>query len=164
MAGMFPTMVSDPNDRNRRHFDDVTEVWPQSLKIGYLLFMTAAVLMLVTGMIMLRAGVPAELEGDVYLSFRRNMRIVAFGNMILGLLLAGCAAFFEQGSKRARLWASALVFLIIFLNFAGFFVGVSGWSAFAIVVLVGLGIFFAFRPAANAFVAHRSGDLWLGVK
>ena len=35
MAGMFPTMVADPNDRNRRHTDAATETWPTPLKVAY---------------------------------------------------------------------------------------------------------------------------------
>lgn len=119
--------------------------------------------MLVSSFLMLRAGAPAELEQDVAMSFRRNMRIVAAGNIILALCLTACAAFFERGSKRARRSASLFIFLAIFLNFAGFFVGVAGWVVFAIVALLAVGAFFIFRPSANAFVDERSGDLWRNV-
>ena len=47
MAGMFPTMVSDPNDRNRRFTGEVGQAWPKPLKIGYYLCLLAALLMFV---------------------------------------------------------------------------------------------------------------------
>ncbi|MCP1388045.1 hypothetical protein M5J20_07550 [Corynebacterium sp. TA-R-1] len=164
MAGMFPTMVADPNDRNRRYTDGPAEAWPESLRIGYWLVLLAAIVMLLTSMLMFKVGVPAEIDPDLRGSFTSNMRIVAVGNIVLALALAAFASYFERGSKNARRWASGMIGLTIFLNFAGFYVGVSGWSAFVIVVLLGLAVFFMFRPAANAFVDHRSGDLWQGVE
>lgn len=164
MAGMFPTMVADPNDRNRRYTDGPAETWPGSLKIGYWLVLAAAVVMLLTGMLMLRAGVPEGLDSELHKAFSSNMRITAIGNMVLALCLAGTAAYFERGSKQARRWAAGFIGLSLFLNFAGFFVGVASWVTFVIAVLLGFAVFFMFRPAANAFVDHRSGDLWLGVE
>lgn len=164
MAGMFPSMVADPSDRNRRYSGPVGDQWPAPLRAGYWCFLLAAVLMLVASFLMLRAGTPAELDHDVALSFRRNMRIVAVGNIILALCLTACAAFFERGSKRARRLATLFIFLTVFLNFAGFFVGVAGWVVFAIVVLLAVGAFLIFRPSANAFVDERSGDVWRNVR
>lgn len=164
MAGMFPTMVADPNDPNRRFNTAASSTWPRSLKIGYWMILASAVVMLVSALLMLRAGVPEKLDADVATTFRQNLRIAAYGNIVLALCLTAAAAFFERGSKVARRWASAFIMLAIFLNFAGFFVGVSGWSSFVIVVLLGLAVFFIFRPQANAFVDHRSGDLWQGVE
>ncbi|QYH20332.1 hypothetical protein JKI95_05490 [Corynebacterium aquatimens] len=164
MAGMFPTMVADRNDPNRRYTGGPSEAWPGSLRIGYWLVLIAAVMMLLTGMLMLSAGAPEEIDAETLKQFTTNMRIVAVGNIVLGLGLTALASYFERGSKQARRWASGLIGLTIFLNFAGFYVGVSGWATFAIVVLLGLAVFFMFRPAANSFVDHRSGDLWLGVE
>lgn len=164
MPNMYPTMISDPNDKNRRFDGKVGETAPASLKWAYWLLIAAAVLMLATGLILLKAGVPADIAPDVRDNFRTNLRIVASGNMVLGVCLTAAASFFERGSKPARRWAAGFVLLTIFLNFAGFFVGVIGWVAFVIVVLVSFGMFAAFRPAANAYVAEKSGDLWRGVE
>lgn len=169
MAGMFPTMVADPNDRNRRHTDAATETWPTPLKVAYWLVVAAAVLMLVTavdlfGTVFLGTYLPPDLDTDVTRSLLLNTRIVAVGNIVLALGLAACAAFFERGSKRARRVASVLVMLTAFVNLAGFFVHAVGFVAFAIVVLLAFAGFFMFRPAANAFVDHRSGDLWQGLR
>ena len=169
MAGMFPTMVADPNDRNRRHTDAAEETWPTPLKVAYWLVVAAAVLMLVTavdlfGTVLLGRHLPPDLDIDVTRSLLLNTRIVAVGNTVLALGLAACAAFFERGSKRARRVASVLVMLTAFVNLAGFFVHAVGFVAFAIVVLLAFAGFFMFRPAANAFVDHRSGDLWQGLR
>ena len=62
MAGMFPTMVSDPNDRNRRFTGEVGPAWPKPLKIGYYLCLIAAVLMFVIAFLTLANGVPDRLQ------------------------------------------------------------------------------------------------------
>ncbi|OFT83235.1 hypothetical protein HMPREF3101_06510 [Corynebacterium sp. HMSC29G08] len=172
MAGMFPTMVADPNDRNRRHTDAAGETWPTPLKVAYWLVVAAAVLMLVTAVDLfatvflgfLGTYLPPDLDTDVTKSLLLNTRIVAVGNIVLALGLAACAAFFERGSKRARRFASVLVMLAVFINLAGFFVHAVGFAAFVIVILLAFAGFFMFRPAANAFVDHRSGDLWEGLR
>ena len=51
----------------------------------------------------------------------------------------------------------------MFLNVAGFFIGVAGWASIVVVVLLVAALFGMFRPAANVFVDTRSGDLWRGV-
>ena len=58
----------------------------------------------------------------------------------------------------------AMVMVTMFLNFAGFYIGVAGWAPFLIVFLLAFGMFFAFRPASNAFVDEQSGDPWRGVE
>lgn len=164
MAKMHPTMISDPNDRNRRYTGEVGPTWPTSLKWGNWLLLAAAALMLATGLVLLRSGVPDTVDVDVVGTYRSNLRIVAFGNMLLAVCLVGAASQFERGSKVARRWSAGFVLLTIFLNFAGFFVEVSGWVSFVIVVLVSLAMFAAFRPAANAYVDEKSGDLWREVE
>lgn len=164
MPNMYPTMISDPSDRNRRFTGEVGDTWPQSLKWGYRLLLAAAVLMLVTGLMLLKSGVHADIDPEVRGTFRGNLFIVSLGNIVLGLCLAGAASFFERGSKAARRWAAGFALATIFLNFAGFFVGVSGTVSFVIVALVAFAMFAAFRPAANAYVDAQSGDLWRGVK
>lgn len=164
MARMFPTMVSDPNDPNRRYLGPVGDTWPQPLRIGYWLILVAAVLMLVTGMLMLATGVPGELPEEMAREFRADMRIVAWGNILLGMLLTVAASFFPKGSKKARRYAVAMVMVTMFLNFAGFYIGVAGWAPFLIVFLLAFGMFFAFRPVSNAFVDEQSGDPWRGVE
>lgn len=163
MARMFPTMVPDPNDPNRRQRVPVGSIWPPALRVAYWLIMVAAVLMVLMALLMLQAGVPEGLDTQVVASFRTNMRIVAASNIVLALCLTTCAAYFQRGSRPARRWAGLFVGLAVFVNFAGFFVQVASWAAIFIVVVLVIAIFASFRPAANAFVDERSGNPWRGV-
>lgn len=163
MARMFPTMVPDPNDPNRRQRVPVGSIWPPALRVAYWLIMVAAVLMVLMALLMLQAGVPEGLDTQVVASFRTNMRIVAASNIVLALCLAACAVYVQRGSRLARRWAGLFVGLAVFVNFAGFFVQVASWAAIFIVVLLVIAIFALFRPAANAFVDERSGNPWRGV-
>ncbi|WP_051106245.1 MULTISPECIES: DUF7144 family membrane protein [Corynebacterium] len=170
---MFPTMVSDPNDRNRRFTGEVGQAWPKPLKIGYYLILAAAVLMLVIGFVSLANGVPDRLpdtwmiEGadeELYDRFAFNLRIFAWGSIILGSLITSCCAYLPKGSKVARRWLAGFIGLAVFLQLASFFVGVAGLASVVVVVVLVFALFFVFRPAANAFVDKRSGDVWEGVE
>lgn len=164
MAGMFPTMVSDPNDRNRRFTGEVGQAWPKPLKIGYYLCLIAAVLMFVIAFLSMVADSPKDLDADVEGIFERNLRIYTWGSIILGSLITSCCAYLPKGSKVARRWLAGFIGLAVFLQLASFFVGVAGWAAFVVVGVLVFALFFVFRPAANAFVDKRSGDVWEGVE
>lgn len=164
MAGMFPTMVSDPNDRNRRFTGEVGQVWPKPLKVGYYLCLIAAVLMFVIAFLTMVADSPKDLDADVEGIFERNLRIYTWGSIILGSLITSCCAYLPKGSKVARRWLAGFIGLAVFLQLASFFVGVAGWAAFLVVGVLVFALFFVFRPAANAFVDKRSGDVWEGVE
>ena len=164
MAGMFPTMVSDPNDRNRRFTGEVGQAWPKPLKIGYYLCLIAAVLMFVIAFLTMVADSPKDLDADVEGIFERNLRIYTWGSIILGSLITSCCAYLPKGSKVARRWLAGFIGLAVFLQLASFFVGVAGWAAFLVVGVLVFALFFVFRPAANAFVDKRSGDVWEGVE
>jgi len=161
---MFPTMVSDPNDRNRRFTGEVGQVWPKPLKVGYYLCLIAAVLMFVIAFLTMVADSPKDLDADVEGIFERNLRIYTWGSIILGSLITSCCAYLPKGSKVARRWLAGFIGLAVFLQLASFFVGVAGWAAFLVVGVLVFALFFVFRPAANAFVDKRSGDVWEGVE
>ena len=173
MAGMFPTMVSDPNDRNRRFTGEVGQAWPKPLKIGYYLCLIAAVLMFVIAFLTMAKGVPDRLpdlwmiEGadeELYDTFARNQRVFTWDSIILGALITSCCAYLPKGSKVARRWLAGFIGLAVFLQLASFFVGVAGLASVVVVVVLVFALFFVFRPAANAFVDKRSGDVWEGVE
>ncbi|WP_269508523.1 hypothetical protein [Corynebacterium faecium] len=173
MAGMFPTMVSDPNDRNRRFTGEVGPDWPKPLKIGYYLCLIAAVLMFVIAFLTMANGVPDRLpdtwmiEGadeELYDTFARNQRVFTWGSIILGSLITSCCAYLPKGSKVARRWLAGFIGLAVFLQLASFVVGVAGLASVVVVVVLVFALFFVFRPAANAFMDKRSGDVWEGVE
>lgn len=164
MAGMFPTMVSDPNDRNRRFTGEVGQAWPKPLKIGYYLCLLAAVLMFVIAFLTMVSDSPKDLDADVEGIFARNLRIYTWGSIILGSLITSCCAYLPKGSKVARRWLAGFIGLAVFLQLSSFFVGVAGLASVVVVVVLVFALFFVFRPAANAFVDKRSGDVWEGVE
>lgn len=170
---MFPIMVSDPDDRNRRYTGEVGAQWPRPLKTGYVLALAAAVLMLVIAFVTMANGLPDRLpdawmiEGadqELFDRFASNLRIFIWSNIVVALGLAAATAYLPRGSKTARRFAALFVACGVFVNAAGFFVGVAGWASLVVVGLLVFALFFMFRPAANAYVDKRSGDVWEGVK
>lgn len=166
-------MVSDPDDRNRRYTGEVGSQWPRPLQIGYYLCLIAAVLMFVIAFLTMVNGVPDRLpdswmiEGadeELIDTFARNLRVYTWGSIILGSLITSCCAYLSKGSKVARRWLAGFIGLAVFLQLASFFVGVAGWASLAEVVILVFALFFMFRPAANAYVDKRSGDVWEGVE
>ncbi|WKD56785.1 hypothetical protein CAPI_01035 [Corynebacterium capitovis DSM 44611] len=163
MAGMFPTMVGDPNDPNRRYSAPSGDQWPRSLRTAYWLVVAAAALMLVTAMMLLTTGFPQGADQSFRYAYMVNMRVVAWGDVLLALGLGGTASYFERGSRVARRWAAAFVAVGIFLNAAAFALQVAGWSVLVIVVLLSVAALCMFRPAANAFIDSKH-SLWKGVE
>ena len=113
MAGMFPTFVADPNDRNRRFHGKVGPTWPASLRAAYYVALAGAVLLLLTGMLMLASGAPKDANAEFAQAFTTNMRIVAGLDILLGLTIAGvrgllrtrreaCAPRLRRGGRRSR--------------------------------------------------------------
>ena len=166
-------MVSDPDDKNRRYTGEVGSQWPRPLQIGYYLCLIAAVLMFVIAFLTMVNGVPDRLpdswmiEGageELIDTFARNLRVYTWGSIILGSPITSCCAYLSKGSKVARRWLAGFIGLAVFLQLASFFVGVAGWASLAVVVILVFALFFMFRPAANAYVDKRSGDVWEGVE
>ena len=158
MAGMFPTMLSHPDDANRRSSaGQAGDEWPRPLQIGFYLICAASVLMLLSAMTLLSQGLPDGIDESLRGYFMTNMRVAAFGNIILAVLLVSAASFFRQGSRSARRWASVFIGLALFLNLAAFLTKVlSLWAAMSIVIVLAFGLFFTFRPDSNAFVDKMS--------
>lgn len=157
MAGMFPTLTSHPDDANRRYSGKVGDEWPRNLQVAFYLICAAAVVMLLTAMLLLSQGAPAGVDEAVRGYFMTNMRVAAIGNIVLALLLVSAAAFFRQGNKKARRWAAVFTGLALFLNLAAFWAHVmTAWSAMGIVILLAFAMLFAFRQDSNAFVDKMS--------
>lgn len=157
MAGMFPTMVSDPNDPNRRFRVEAGDQWPSNVRVSFYMICTAAVLMLVTAMMLLALGFPGDPANEsLRASYMMNMRVTAYGNIVLAVLLVSAASYFRQGSRTARRLAAACVALTLFLNVAAYILRLTSWASMVVVILLALAMLFAFRPDANAFVEKHS--------
>ncbi|WP_342318948.1 hypothetical protein [Corynebacterium mayonis] len=159
---MFPTMVGDPNDPNRRYDPEVSGTWPAALRNGFRLALVASVLMLLTAMVALSAGFPLGADEAFRAPFMRNMRFVAFGNIVLALGLVACAAQLQQGSRAARRAMAGCAAASIFLNLAGFALKVTSWASFLIAILLAVAMWLVFRPVANGYFDERH-SLWRGV-
>lgn len=150
---MFPTMVGDSNDPNRRYAArGAGEGAPSGLRTAFWLIMAAALLMLLNGMMLLAIGFPEGADELFREAFMRNMRVTAFGNILLAVPLVVVATQLPAATKRVRIWAAALIAAVIFLNVAAFMIKVASWASFSIVLLLTFAVFFLFRPAANQFV------------
>lgn len=171
MAGMFPTMVTDPNDPNRHHRRTTTagQGCPRNLRVAFYLICAAGVLMLLTAFTLLADGYPGDavihdvskLLGDVAdEAFRNrymtNMRVTAWGSIILTAWLVSAAAYLPKGSRAARRWAGAGVALTCFLHLAAFVVQLTGWVSMVVVVLLVVAMLLAFRPDSNTYVDEMS--------
>ena len=172
MAGMFPTMVTDSNDPNRNHRSSAWTAGqgcPRNLRVAFYLICTAGVLMLLTAFTLLANGYPGDdvihdvskLLGDVAdEEFRQrymtNMRVTAWGSIILTLWLVSAAAYFPKGSSTARRWAGVGVALTCFLHLASFVVQLTAWVSMVVVVLLVVAMLLAFRPDSNAYVDEMS--------
>ncbi|AIT62199.1 hypothetical protein [Corynebacterium doosanense] len=125
---------------------------PRPMRWGFGLAVLAAVVMLVTGMVLLssvgtsRTEVPDEVV-DTYIM---NQRIVAWGNLVGGLALAALSPQLLKGRYRGW-WAGFLVASIV-VNALGLFVRVSGPASLVIIALLAFAAVFAYRPACNRFV------------
>lgn len=152
MPAMYPTMVGDSNDSNRRPSGQEGSGWPNALRTAYWCALGCAVAMLLTGMMLLAAGFPEGADEQLRGAFMTNMRITAFGNMALALGLVVAVTQLPARSKRARGWATGACAVAIFLNLAGFVVGVASWASFAIVVALTVTVFFLFRPESTRYL------------
>lgn len=134
---------------------------PKVFTAGYAVVLAAAALLLTISMMMLMVSLPEPDFGDELLeAFRRNRRFVAVANMVFAVALACAAAYTKAGSRKARRVLAAVVALAVFVNLAGLFVGAAGLFSLLVVILLAVGMWLLFRPASNAFVAQRSGDVW----
>lgn len=161
---MFPTPFTggggnDPN-RSWKEEQNPDGTWPKSLRYGFVLSLVSAILMLVTGLVMLTHG---EIQGDgapldVIAAYEKNLRFVAVGNIVVALLLTVAASYLRRGSLVGRRWFGVLLFAGAFLNLAGFIVSVVGLASIVVVVLLAFAGMFAFRPAANHFVSEKTWE------
>lgn len=159
MAGMFPTMVRDPNDPNRDYSAKRApgDPWPNTMRAAYYLICAAGVLMLVIALLLLSAEVPQDTPDEAWRqTLATNKAVTAWGNIILAVVLVGAASYFPKGSRVARRLAAGCVALACFLNVAAFIVRLTAWASMIVVILLAVSMLLAFRPDSNAFVEEKS--------
>lgn len=129
---------------------------PRPMQWGFLLAVLAAVVMLVSGFVLLTslASSRVELPAEVVGTYVMNLRIVAWSNIVVGLALAALSPQLMRGEYRGW-WAGFLVVAIV-VNALGLFTRVTGLAAVLIIALLAFAAVFAYRPACNRFVRARA--------
>lgn len=125
---------------------------PRPMRWGFFLAVTAAVVMLVTGFVLLgavgtaRTEVPAEVVG----TYVMNQRIVAWGNIAAGLAVAALSPQLLHG--RLRGWWAGFTVAAIVINALGLFVRVAGPASLVIIALLAFAAVLVYRPVCNRFI------------
>ncbi len=163
MPSMFPSMYRSPDDPPRRNTgrasgDGETGIWPTALRWGYYLCVASAILMILSGLVMLTDGYQGNRNVDQTLidAFMRNVRFVAVFNIIAGLAIAALAAQLKGGGRISRRWLAGVIGLSLFFNVAAFVIQVGGLGLGVIVVLLAFSALFIFRPSANEFMRRSN--------
>lgn len=159
---MFPGMYTSPDDPNRAPRSTATgaedNTWPTSLRWGYYLSVAAAVVMVLTGLVVFTQdwqGDP-EAAADVIDAFRRNLRFVGGFNIVAGLMIAALAAQLQAGGKISRRVLLVVFALAVFFNIAAFAIQVGGLAMVLIVLLLAVAAVLIFRPDANRYIRRMS--------
>lgn len=163
MSSMSGSFRRDPNDLNRRRNVSLPSDgdWPKSLRWGYVLCVVSAILMLLSGLLMLSNGYIGDPNEDPAIidSFLLNMRFNAWFNIIAALVIAVLAAQLRGGGRISRRWLAGVIALSLFVNVASFAIQVGGLGLMVIVVFLAFAALFLFRPAANEYMQKKSEEI-----
>lgn len=159
---MFPGMYTSPDDPNRAPrraaAGDDRDTWPGSLRWGYYFSVAAAVVMVLTGLVVLTqdwAGDPSA-SVDVIDAFRRNLRFIGVFNIVAGLVIAALAAQLKAGGRISRRVLIVVFAITVFCNIAAFAIQVGGLAMVLIVLLLAVAAVMIFRPEANRYIQRMS--------
>lgn len=159
---MFPGMYTSPDDPNRgprrTSADEDDGTWPGSLRWGYYLSVAAAVVMVLTGLVVLTQDWPGDpaASADVVDAFRRNLRFIGVFNIVAGLVIAALAAQLKAGGRISRRVLVVVFALAVFFNIAAFAIQVGGLAMVIIVLLLAVAAVMIFRPDANRYIRRMS--------
>ncbi|RNE48952.1 hypothetical protein C5L39_06615 [Corynebacterium alimapuense] len=154
-------MYPSPDDLNRSPASPRTapDVLPRSLKWSYYLSVAAAIVMVVSGLVLLTgtypAGSPASQE--VIDAFLSNVRFMGVFNIVAGLVIAALVAQLKSGSVISRRVLVGVIVVTIFSNVVAFAIQVGGIAMIVIVVLLAVAALLMFRPDASRYIVHMSG-------
>ncbi len=158
MPSMFPSMGHHDDDLNRRSTGGEEGEWPKALRWGYYLAVAAAVLLILSGLVMGSEGYTGDpgVDQELIDAFLRNVRFLGGYNIVAGLVLAALAAQLKKGGKLSRRWLTGVIALTLFFNVAALAIQVGGFGLGLIVVLLALVALLIFRPSANRYVDRMS--------
>ena len=121
-------------------------------------FIIAAVLMVLAGLILASAHYTGHEDSDFIHAWERNMRIVGIANVLLGCAIGFTVAPMSAGNRRARVVLIALTAGGIALNIMAFVIHVGGFVLALIAVLLAIAVMCMVQPSARSYFGVRS--LW----
>ena len=131
------------------------EVWPNSLKYAYWVFVVAAVYLALTGL----AGFfgPGDSSKTAFSQFRaENRHFVSWTNLAAAIIIALVAPQLARAMKHARTILAAVVGLSCFFNIAAIAIGAGGLLLVAIPFLLLGATVLMYRPDANEFIRENN--------
>lgn len=162
---MFPSMASNSDDLNRKvHRWQPGDPTPRTVIAAFALISFIAVLMVVTGVVMLTLKwdrLPADAQEAEAMDFvLNNVRILGGINVVLGIALAVFSRGLRDGYRDKRRWVLWLGVLAIFFQLAGWVFQFTAMGQALLALGLALGLVLAFRPAADPFfdADHRLED------
>ena len=115
-------------------------------------FIIAAVLMVLAGLILASAHYTGHEDSDFIHAWERNMRIVGIANVLLGCAIGFAVAPMSAGNRRARV-------VLIALTAGGIaLIHVGGFVLALIAVLLAIAVMCMVQPSARSYFGVRS--LW----
>ena len=152
-----------PRDYNRaarnssanQNFD----AWPRPLRWAYWVLVVSAVLMLVSGMVVIFGSGEPQVEpsnAQVAEYLHSNRLFVAVTNIIGAILLALFAAQLAGGSKWARRIITAVIAFALFTNIAALALGIGGLGLLIIPIALIIALALVFQPQSTRFIKARS--------
>ena len=128
------------------------QVRPPVVTAARWVFIIAAVLMVLAGLILASAHYTGHEDSDFIHAWERNMRIVGIANVLLGCAIGFTVAPMSAGNRRARVVLIALTVGGIALNIMAFVIHVGGF------VLALIAVMCMVQPSARSYFGVRS--LW----
>ena len=152
-----------PRDYNRaarnssanQNFD----AWPRPLRWAYWVLVVSAVLMLVSGMVVIFGSGEPQVEpsnAQVAEYLHSNRLFVAVTNIIGAILLALFAAQLAGGSKWSRRIITAVIAFALFTNIAALALGIGGLGLLIIPIALIIALALLFQPQSTRFIKARS--------
>ncbi|MGJ4049890.1 hypothetical protein ACN4DP_02805 [Corynebacterium macclintockiae] len=162
MPAMFPSMVPNSDDPNRRvAYWQPGDPTPRMVIASFAMLVFGGAIMVLVGVLSLTASwdrEPTSAEEAEHMRFMiNNVRILGGINVVVGALLVFFAPGVRdgyRGKRRLVLWLGAIGILFML---AGWVFGFTGPGQALIALWVAVALLMAYRPAVNQFfdAGHR---------
>ncbi|MGN0097529.1 MAG: hypothetical protein ACI38U_15875 [Corynebacterium sp.] len=164
MPTMFPVSHnSDPGDRNRAiRYWKPGDGTPGSVKTAVVLFLIAAVGLLVSGAMMWTADRPVVDDADqmAYVeTLSSNMKWVGSIQILAALVIALLIPALVRGNGRRRRWLMITASVAMGFTLVGWVFNVGGLEQPLLALAMALGALAMYRPAVRTFFGESPSEL-----